>query len=436
MRVLLVEPPFHAFMKYDRWFYPSSLTQLAAILHKEGHDVVIYDADKYFEKDLSTRDRNVFIGKQEDYYSDVDDLGHYIWNHFREILSEYNPDIVGVSVYTCKLQSVNNTLKIVRDFNPNIKTCVGGAHATAVPETMIIKSYIDAVFLGYADITLPEWLSAGCPSGIISSDKSKIDITLLPYSRRQSLLFPEYYTPKDMGHMMTSRGCIGRCTFCSNSFMWSGRQKYRTSISVENELEEMRNEWQVEDIHVGDSSLSDFPLESKRIATILKRSNLPWSCNVRWATVSQDLTSHFFECGCKRISVGLESGSDKILKHMKKGCNKQLIREKAQILNSLGIEWHLFCIVGFSIETIEDMQETLDLALEIKPTSISINSLSPLPGTKVYSNISGLTADFASTVNQLFPNHCFSSYMNINEYQDMFQKLTNEVGIYNKGCLE
>ncbi len=72
MRILLVDPPFHSFMHYDRWYYPISLAQLAAVLHAANHEVYIYDGDKYFYKDLATRERGVFIKKQHLYYDNVD----------------------------------------------------------------------------------------------------------------------------------------------------------------------------------------------------------------------------------------------------------------------------------------------------------------------------------------------------------------------------
>ena len=93
MRILLVDPPFHSFMHYDQWFYPCSLAQLAAVAHDSGHEAFIYDGDKYFYKDLETRKRSIFLKKQQLYYENVDNLEHEIWKHFRNTLSDLNPDL-------------------------------------------------------------------------------------------------------------------------------------------------------------------------------------------------------------------------------------------------------------------------------------------------------------------------------------------------------
>ena len=48
IKVLLVDPPFHAFFEYDRWWYSFSCAQLAACLRENGIEAYVYDADKYF----------------------------------------------------------------------------------------------------------------------------------------------------------------------------------------------------------------------------------------------------------------------------------------------------------------------------------------------------------------------------------------------------
>jgi len=431
VRVLLVDPPFSSFMHYDKWFFPSSLTQLAAVSHAANHDALVYDGEKYFYKDPATRERNIFIKKQHLYYDNVDNFEHEIWQHFKKILQDFNPDVVGVSVFTCKLRSAINTLKLVREFNPAIKTCVGGAHVTALPETFASKDYVDSVFCGVADLTFPQWLEDKCPNGIIIGDPSKLEISKLPYTQRQSLMFPDYYDSKDISAVTMNRGCSGKCTFCSNSFMWAGRSNFRTRESIIAELTELLDVWKIEKhISVGDETFNEVPKEAMRIAKILKDFGLNWQACARW-NIKKDLLESFIDSGCTEILLGLESGTDKALRYMKKGCNTRLIREKAKMINSLGIKWHLFCIAGFPVETVEDIEATMELALEIQPSSISLNSFSPLPGTEAYKRIPGMTPEFASTLNQLNPNHCFSEYMDLQTFKDIFAKMLSVFDDYN-----
>lgn len=432
MNVLLVEPPFHSFLNYDRWYYPTSLAQLAATVSQNNHEVQVYDADRYHYKDPATKNRNVLIERQHLYFENIDNFDHPIWQHYQKVLEELKPDVVGVSVFTCKLKSALNILELTRKYNKKIKTCVGGAHVTAIPQSLLSNKNIDAVFTGYADVSFPNWLNEGCPSGRIHGDMNKINYSSLPYPFRQSILFKEHFTPRDWGYMFSSRGCVGRCTFCSNSFLWSGKTKFRTSDSLRKEIAELIDHWGVNFISLGDSSNSDAHSENKRVASILKEFEIPWTSNVRWATVSKELLEHFMDCGCTNISVGLEAGSERMLKYMNKGCKKETIRQKAKMMNSLGINWQLFTIVGFPEETESEMLETRDFVLEINPTSVSLNSLSPLPGTSVYNELPSITEEIAASVNQLHPNMCFSKYVDFEKFNSIFKNITETFEKHNE----
>jgi radical SAM superfamily enzyme YgiQ (UPF0313 family) len=392
---------------------------------------MIYDGDKYFYKDLATRERAVFNKKHALYYENVDNLDYFIWSHFRKALINFDPEIVGVSVYTCKLKAVLNILKVVKEYNPDIKTCVGGAHVTGVPDGFLDNIYVDGVFLGYADVTFPQWIAAGCPRGKMVGRLEDIDLRTIPHVRREALMNPEFYTPRDMGLISTSRGCIGYCTFCSG-FMCAHKMKFRTVEMVRFELTEIVDRWKVSNTVVTDASCTDFPEYFKLIADIYKEFDISWETEGRWATITKELLEYFLSHGCDYFNVGLESGSNRMLKYTRKGCTKKMIREKSKILNSIGIKWKLCCIVGFPEETLDDMKETLELAIEIDPSNISLNSFCPLPGTDVYKSIPGITPELASTVSQVYPNHCFSRHMDISTYQNMFLKMTEIFDVHNK----
>jgi hypothetical protein len=139
MRILFVEPAFHSFMNYDRWYYPTSLAQLAAICHMNNHETYIYDADRYFLKSTATKNRIELLNRQQQYFEGINDFDHEIWQHYLSVLKEYNPEVVGVSVFTCKFRSALNALKIAKEYNPQIHTCIGGAHCYCITRYISLK---------------------------------------------------------------------------------------------------------------------------------------------------------------------------------------------------------------------------------------------------------------------------------------------------------
>jgi radical SAM superfamily enzyme YgiQ (UPF0313 family) len=301
-----------------------------------------------------------------------------------------------------------------------------------LPETFLNNDDVSTVFTGWADVSFPRWLAQGSPQGICHGEPEEVDVKGLPYSRRQALMFQDNYSPEDLGMLTCGRGCVGRCTFCSAGSMLRHRTVVRTEDSIRRELIELIGEWNVSTVNAADPSFTCRPALYKPVATLFKDFHIPWRCTGRWATITKDLIDHFVECGCNSIGVGLESGSDKILRQMRKGATRKIIREQAKILNDLGLKWQLFCIVGFPDETEEDMMQTRDLAMEIEPSLISLNSMTPLPGTEVYGQIPDMTPEFASALNQHFPNYCFSRHMDLERFRSIFSEMMETFDTYNR----
>jgi len=92
MRILLIEPPFARFMGFYRFFFPFSLASLAAYLKKDGHQILIYDAD-HNEKPAnmtSTKLLNVF----HKYLDGIKNLHHPIWQEVENVIKDFNPDLI------------------------------------------------------------------------------------------------------------------------------------------------------------------------------------------------------------------------------------------------------------------------------------------------------------------------------------------------------
>jgi radical SAM superfamily enzyme YgiQ (UPF0313 family) len=91
--------------------------------------------------------------------------------------------------------------------------------------------------------------------------------------------------------------------------------------------------------------------------------------------------------GCVRVKIGVESGSDRILKKVKKNITIQQIRDAVTLIKNVGIDFTIYLMVGFPSETKEEMQDTLNLAHELDPTYCSISILAPYPGTEIYDDL-------------------------------------------------
>ena len=110
-RILLIEPPFYRFFHYERWHYPITLTLIGTYLKEGGQEAKVYDADKPTSdcKSLTRCEvRNNYHMYEEALLND----DHPIWLEIREKIKEFNPQIVGLTSVTAKIDSANKIAKI------------------------------------------------------------------------------------------------------------------------------------------------------------------------------------------------------------------------------------------------------------------------------------------------------------------------------------
>jgi len=409
MRILLIDPPFYRFIRYYNRFFPLGLAYLAAVLRDNGHEVLIYDADANKEK-AHDMDFSALEEKYPEYIENVSKLSHPIWGELRDVLNEFKPDLVGISVFTTKVASAFMAAQIAKSSNPDTPVVVGGPHPSVKSEELLkIAPFVDFAVRGEAENSVVQLVQAverkggyGDIEGLSFRADGRIrhnpaagfirDLDRLPYPARDLLLNKSAYTSEDMGLMMSGRGCPFECTFCSSAGVWGRGVRFR---SVENVIGEMR---QVCSSHgtVQFSFKDDiFTINPKRVlefCRLLKNEKLhvKWDCNARVNLIDERLLAEMKSAGCNGIKVGIESGSDRILKDvMRKNITVAQVKHAAQLIRKAGIHWTGYFMMGLPTETEQEMLATLELMRQIKPDFASLSVYEPLPGTQLYE--AGLT---------------------------------------------
>jgi len=123
MRILLIKPPINPHINTVALYEPLELEYLAASVPE--HDVQILDMR--IDPDLMRP------------------------------LQNFKPDIVGLTSYTCDVNTVNRLFSDIKSYNPSIRTIIGGNHATFIPSDFHTGN-IDAIFIGYADSTFKQYV--------------------------------------------------------------------------------------------------------------------------------------------------------------------------------------------------------------------------------------------------------------------------------------
>ncbi len=292
----------------------------------------------------------------------------------------------------------------LREHYPGLTIGLAGPHTTVLPHESLMQSKaIDFVTIGEFDETLAE-ISRGVPlpdvRGIAFRSNGSVyktgrrplidDLDRLPFVTNvyaRDLTIENYYNgylKHPYVSIYTGRGCRARCTFC----LWPqtiGGGVYRVR-SAENLYEEMALAKQllpqVKEFFFDDDTFTDNP-RLLDIARMIGRLGITWSCNAR-ANVPKETLKVLKENGLRLLTVGFESGNQRILNNVRKGIRVEGARAFARAAKELGILIHGAFILGLPGETKETIEETMRYAREIDPYSIQVSLPAPYPGTALY----------------------------------------------------
>ncbi len=366
MKILLVSPNFGI----DTIRPPLGLAYIASII-ENIHEVRILDLALYPEN--------------------LQKLG--------SVLNEFSPDVVGVTCYTPSFSESMGIAKYVKEYNKKIITILGGPHPSIRPADCL-NEYVDFVVVGEGEITFPELLehiegkrtvndinglSYRNGSGIVTNPpRSYItDLGKYPFPARHLLEMDKYSEP--IITILTSRGCPFNCIYCCRTVMG---KKY-TAQSPERVLEELKmvlGSSTYRHIHFTEELFTFDKERVKRICELLIENNfgITWSCNSRVTSVDESLLALMKKAGCIRITFGVESGDDNILKSLKRGISVDQIRKTFKDCKTIGIEAAGYFMIGVPEDTKETVQRTINFALELDPFNCLFSTATPLPGTDLW----------------------------------------------------
>ena len=135
-----------------------------------------------------------------------------------------------------------------------------------------------------------------------------------------------------------------------------------------------------------------FTVHKKRVKKLLKimiKQNLgmKWKCEARADHLDDEICELMAEAGCERVKIGVESGSDRILKQIKKLETREEMLIGAKMLKKAGVPFSCYLMAGFPGETDEDVKQTIDFAKQVEADYYSLSVLAPYYGTELYDQL-------------------------------------------------
>lgn len=329
---------------------------------------------------------------------------------------EARSEAVGVTVFSPDVPAVADLCARLKALPDAPWTVLGGIHPSSYPEpTLRDVPHADFLFVGEAEEGLPLLLGAlaagrahdaGALDAVpglvrragegarLNPRAKNLDLDALGqpawdlmeplrYQRHPPTLFVRR---RPFAPIVTTRGCPYLCTYCAGHNASGYRIRNRSLDAVFEEIRLLRERFGVRELHIEDDN---FTWRRGRVMEFCDRMlasgwNMTWTMpnGVRLDTLDLELLRHMRKAGCYFLILGVESGSDRILRHMRKKITVAQVEEKAALVARAGILCHAFFMLGYPAETEADFRATLDLALRLPLIGAHFSSFRPLPGTQ------------------------------------------------------
>lgn len=316
------------------------------------------------------------------------------------------PDFVGISVMTgIQTKHSAKLCQRIKEKNPNLPIVWGGVHPSLLPEQCLGEDYIDYVVIGEGELTIVEFakklkeggklddidglghkkngqIIINKPRNFIENlDEHRLDFSLIDVNK---YLFWLKGCDKTIVYK-TSRGCTFNCGFCYNRAFNRGKWRAWSVNTVVEDINFLKKNYGVNAIKFYDDN---FFISRSRALEILEKIDLPTHVEIRIDTITDDLAIKLKELKVVDGLIGIESGSNRLLKLINKGYTVDKIKEGVKILAKHDIYVTYSTIVGLPTETKEEFERTIDLMYwvhKVHPRAgFTLGAYLPYPGSSMY----------------------------------------------------
>jgi len=327
-------------------------------------------------------------------------------SYTKSLIETHNPKIMGVSAVTHVWPKAALIARTIKENYPHIKVIAGGIHPTFMADNCL-RGGCDIVVRGEGEETLfevsqnvlaerPFDLESVLGISFLDSKKRIVqtpnrpliqNLDALPFIDREKINAGAYAHP---GAIISARGCPYTCNFCSCGAMSGHTYRARSAKNVLLEVKKILETYpSLNEITFLDDTL---PVDSRRLLEIcegLKNRGLEWSALTRADTLPSEVARAMTGSGCTTLQIGIESGSDRILKSISKGITIKDAEDAVRTAREAGFK---YIICGFMIGHPEDTEETVyetigfahHLIKKYGVNRASFSIVTPLPGTDLW----------------------------------------------------
>ena len=402
MNILLLQPNKINHIRGSVSSYPLGLGYIAASLDRMKVEVGLLDC--YLED--PTHAVPIPTGNGIIYKLGLSD------EEIKKRVARIRPDVIGITIpFSMQLKSALDVADLVKDIDNNIILIAGGAHVSAMPESLDHSAF-DYLVIGEGEQVFPGLIRAiednthdyTAIPGICYRDGNGRFISNTPRElivNLDEISFPAYdlmpFTKiwthrKPYANIIATRGCPHHCVFCSIHAVMGKKIRRRSIENVLEEIDILVKQYKIKELYFEDDNLTADVDWAKELFECLCRRSYPvelgFRNGIRADRVDIELLKLMQKAGCARVCFAPESGNQKILDNIVGKKLKLSDVEKAVAsARKIGLNVSCFFVIGMPGETKEDIDETIQFARNLKKLGcdvVDINCAVPYPGTRLY----------------------------------------------------
>lgn len=395
---------------------PMNLSLLAPCLKQAGFEVELFDTTFYKWEEISFEQKKVELlqikpfsyAEKGIFYNKTD-----MYEDLVKKVTEYRPNLIAITLVEDTFDLGMALLETIKDYDAPV--VAGGVFVTSSASDVINNDNVDMVCIGEGEEALVElcekmdrnedyssvknlWVKK--EGQIIKNPMRKLtDLNELPFIDYDIYDKKRLYRPMQgriytMLHVELDRGCPYDCTYCEapklrRTFQEEGLGLYYRRKSVARAIDEIKylvKKYNGDYVNFNAESFLAKPVsELREFADKYKEIGLPFWCQSRPETVTEEKIQILKEMNCQNMQFGIEHGNEdfrtKVLnRHY---TNKQML-DALKLVEKYKIAYTVNNIIGFPDETRELIFDTIRVNREINPTSINCYMLTPYKGTRIY----------------------------------------------------
>jgi radical SAM superfamily enzyme YgiQ (UPF0313 family) len=328
-------------------------------------------------------------------------------------IEHFKPELLCFSIYSNDLDLANQIAPVIKRKYKDIPIAVGGIHPTVDPEGTIELDWVDMICIGEGEEAIVELADKLSKGGDISDIKNLwikrsgkitknglrdfIDLNNVPPPDSTGFSQMHLYRPfwgkvYRILDVETSRGCQFACFECINYYLrgiYKGKGSYHRTKTIDKAIDDLvylKRKYNIEIFRFIDEILFAFDLEYSREFFDRYKSEvaIPFICSGRSEYMTDDKVKTFKDAGCISVSIGVETGSEKLRKKIlnRKAKNRKII-ESFRACNNNRLRTMAYNMLALPEETLSNIYETIELNRAIMPSLASVGFIYPFKGTYV-----------------------------------------------------